>query len=301
MILVNVLGLFQVIPWMLKHHHEGMSYADTIAPLFVFVVGIGFRMSVTRGHAKEGQTATCRRMLRRYFSIIALGLLYGGFDWEVSIWDALLDIGCAGLLCMPFIGGSAVKRILAAAVYLVVYQLLFSLTPYGAWTMAHSINGGPLGPVPYAFVLLAGSFVPGLLALQRPTQVIGRSLVLAALLSLAGWGLRLEWPGLKAEWPFSQYAMTAPYVLHSTGLAFLAFAAFYLLCDVAKLRIPQLSILGQNPLVIYILQAILVVVAGETVPENAPLWLALLSFAAVYATCYAVAWGMNRRGIIVKI
>lgn len=39
MILVNILGMFDVMPWILKHHHEGFSYADHIAPLFLFIVG----------------------------------------------------------------------------------------------------------------------------------------------------------------------------------------------------------------------------------------------------------------------
>lgn len=38
MIFVNFLGQFDSMPSMLKHHHYGMSYADTIAPLFMFAV-----------------------------------------------------------------------------------------------------------------------------------------------------------------------------------------------------------------------------------------------------------------------
>jgi predicted acyltransferase len=301
MVLVNILGMFEVIPWMLKHHHVGMSYADTIAPLFVFVVGIGFRMSVTGGYAREGQTATHRRMIRRYAIIIALGAAYGGFDFETGVWDALMDIGCAGMLCLPVIGRGLRMRLFAACGFLLVYQLAFSLTPYGAWTMSHSINGGPLGPVAYAFVLLLGTTVNDLRALRNPNRLLAISLALAAMLTAAGWGLRMEWAGIKVFWPFSQFAMTAPYVLYSTGLAFLAFAAFHVLCDRAKLEVPHLSLLGQNPLVIYLLQAGLVEVVDAVVPGDVPMGMALLSFGLVYATCYSVAWILNWRGIVVKV
>ena len=54
MIAVNTLGHFDRMPWMVKHHHEGMSYADTIAPLFIFLVGMGFRMSFQRRAVEKG-------------------------------------------------------------------------------------------------------------------------------------------------------------------------------------------------------------------------------------------------------
>lgn len=301
MIFVNILGLFQVMPWMFKHHHYGMSYADTIAPLFVFVVGIGFRMSVTRGFLKEGKHRTYRRMIRRYLIIIGLGILYGRFDFQTDIWDALMDIGCAGMLSLPFIGRSVGVRVFAAVFFLGFYQLIFSCTPYGAWTMGHSINGGPMGPFAYAFVLLFGTLLTDLLHTRNPRRIIISAGTLSIALALLGWLLRLEWPDLKPEWPFSQYAMSMPYVLYSTGLAFLAFLFFYLLCDVFKFKIPQLSILGMNPLVIYIFQAVLYIIVGETVPDDASYSIAILCFIGVYSLCYALAWTLNWRGIIVKI
>jgi len=38
MIFVNFIGRFDLTPWMLKHHKVGMSFNDTIAPIFIFVV-----------------------------------------------------------------------------------------------------------------------------------------------------------------------------------------------------------------------------------------------------------------------
>ena len=113
--------------------------------------------------------------------------------------------------------------------------------------------------------------------------------------------LRAEWPGMKPFWPFSQYAMSAPYPLYATGLCFLAVLLFYLACDVGGLRFPHLTVLGFNPLVVYILQALLVLAAGMTVPKDAPPTIAFLTFVAVYLTCFGVAWRLYRAGKTVKI
>ncbi|HOH29339.1 MAG TPA: heparan-alpha-glucosaminide N-acetyltransferase domain-containing protein, partial [Candidatus Hydrogenedentes bacterium] len=145
MILVNFLGMFDVMPWMFKHHHQGFSYADHIAPLFIFLVGFGYRMSFGKAIAQEGMAIARAHAVRRYFIIIGLGLLYGGFDLRVSIWDALMDIGVSGLLALPFMHLAFQTRITAACVFLAGYQLLFSCTGYGDWVMENSINGGPLG------------------------------------------------------------------------------------------------------------------------------------------------------------
>ena len=54
MILVNYLGNFDAMPEQFRHHRDWFSYADTIAPIFMFVVGMGFRMSFGRRAAKIG-------------------------------------------------------------------------------------------------------------------------------------------------------------------------------------------------------------------------------------------------------
>jgi hypothetical protein len=183
----------------------------------------------------------------------------------------------------------------------VAYQAIYSLTAYGEWAFHHSINGGPLGPASYAFVLLFGTFLVDILALNNAKRILIVSIALCLILSLAGWLLRFEWTGVKVEWFFSQFAMTAPYVLYSTGLAFFAFLFFYIFCDLLNMRAPQISVLGQNPLVIYLLQAVILIFVDKYANEGASLTVALLTFAGVYGTCYAMAWLLHWRGIIVKV
>ena len=301
MILVNVLGHFDVMPWMLKHHHEGFSYADHIAPLFVFIVGMGFRLSFVRRVERDGLHKARRDALRRYLILCGLGLVYGFFDLRVSVWDALLDIGMAGLLALPFMHLGVVARLAAGAVQLALYQALFSYTPYGTWIMEHSINGGPLGPLSWAFVLLAGTVAWDLVATARPQRILTGCIAGTVFFSAAGWMLRSPWPGVKSFWPFSQYGMTAPYPLYATGLCFLTILVFFIACDQYKLRFPQLTVLGYNPLVIYILQAVLVLAASLTIPEYAPWPVALVTLLVVYSCCYGLAFGLFRTGRIITV
>lgn len=301
MILVNVLGHFHAMPWMLKHHATGFSYADLVAPVFVFVVGIGFRMSILRRIEQDGRRAAYRAAVRRYLILAGLGSLYGGLHFRAGVWDALMDIGCSGLLALPFLERSARVRLAAAIFYLTLYQTLYSYTGYGAWVVSRSINGGPLGPLSWVFMLLLGSLAGDLILQGGRRRLLLHALGWAVALSVLGWAFRAEWPGWKAFWPFSPYMMSVPFPLYATGLAFALMAGFYLLCDVAGWRIPHLTLLGRNPLVLYLLQALLVVLVRVIFPSETGVAGALLAFAGVYAACYLTAWLMHRRGIIVKI
>ncbi len=301
MILVNFLGMFDAMSWMFKHHREGFSYADHIAPLFLFIVGIGYRMSFIRYVDANGVCRACRRFARRYAIIAGLGLLYGGFDLRVSVWDALMDIGVSGLLALPFLYASVKVRIVAAWVFLAGYQVIFSRTGYGAWVMDNSINGGPLGPLSWVFILLLGTLAYDAFAVADRKTIIVRFFFAGLILTLTGWLLRAEWPGLKPIWPFSAYAMTAPYPVYASGLCFLTLLLFYLIAEVVRLHIPFLTTLGKNPLVIYLLQAALVLVAGGIVDSSMDMLPALGLFLVLVGICYGVARYLEITGRIVKI
>jgi predicted acyltransferase len=168
--------------------------------------------------------------------------------------------------------------------------------------MERSIDGGPLGPLSWAPILLFGTVAYDLVATGDGRRIVRGCLAWGIALCVAGWLLKVEWPGIKAEWPFSQRGMSAPYPLYSTGLCFLMYLPFYFLCDVKGLRIPHKTALGTNPLVIYIVQYAL----GEmyntfVVPKESGPGLALLGFAAFYLSCYAVAWRLYKDKVIIKL
>jgi predicted acyltransferase len=301
MITVNFLGEFDWTPWMLKHHREGYSYADTIAPLFLFIVGIGFRLSFLRRLQQQGLASARWAAAKRYLILIVIGIVvYGPFDWH-DWWDALVDIGLAGFLALPFIERSASIRVGAAVFYLLLFQALFSFTSYGPYLMEHSYDGGPLGPLSWVFNLLLGTLAYDWLVDGKQRETLIKALIWGTVFSLLGWFFRMDWPGVKMMWPFSQYYMTIPYTLYSTGLAFFAFGFFLYIRDMRGFSIPHLKEFGMNPLALYIFHILLIESHADMLhADSSPLWL-LTVFAGFYLCCYAVAWRLYKDRAFIKI
>jgi predicted acyltransferase len=301
MILVNFLGEFESSPWLLRHNREWYSYADTIAPLFLFIVGMGFRLSYQRRMAKDGLWMARWSSAKRYFILTLIGIVvYDPFDWR-GWWDALVDIGLSGLLALPFIEKGPGVRVGAAIGYLVLFQVLFTWSPYGPYLSEHSFDGGPLGPLSWVFSLLLGTLAYDWLATRDRRRIILNSLIWGLGLCALGWLFKFEWPGIKEHWPFSQRYMTMPYTLYSTGLAFLTFLFFFWTCDVVGLKFPHFSVLGLNPLVIYIFHMLLLGAHGDLVDRQAGFGYALGMFVMFYLVCYAVAWRFYRDKAVIKI
>jgi predicted acyltransferase len=303
MMLVNYCGKFECMPWQFKHHNIGMSYADTIAPLFVFIVGMGVRMSFLRRQEKEGTRAALLYGLRRFLVLAAVGIVFYGphaDSWRWW-WDALVDIALSGILCLPFILCPTWVRVLAAGVYWTAYQVIF-LNGYEGWVMSQSINGGPAGVLSWAPILLFGTLCYDLVAAGDRRKLVLHCLAWGILLLAVGWALKLPWPGIKEHWYFSQRAMSIPYPIVATGLAFLTYLPFHWICDVKGWRIPHFSVLGMNALVMYMIHLALIEMHGSFVfPRESGLLLASLSFLAFYFANYAVAWKLAKDGVVIKI
>lgn len=299
MILVNYLGHFDVIPDTFKHPRYGMTFANAIAPFFLFAVGMGLKMSLERRIKKVGAKVAYLHATKRYAILILIGIVLYGPDPKMDIWDALVDIGFAGLLVLPFILTSARTRIIAAFGLLALYQLLFIYTGYGEWTMSNSIDGGPLGPISWASILVFGTVQMDYLEKYTGRKFIAKSLILGLPLMILGLGLSYLAP--MEIWEFSQRSMTVAYPLFASGLSILTYAFFYQIADVWKMNIPHLKTLGYNPLIIYILQHVLIAFYGGYLPSTALLWEAIVGFIIIYGICYLVARYMNRNKLIVKI
>lgn len=321
MLLVNASGYFNYKFDQISHHREWYSYADSIAPLFLFVVGMGMRLSWLKRADKDGATATRWAMARRFTVLVLIGFtIYGGW-----IWDALTDIGLCGLLAIFLIDKAPSIRIGAAVVYLALYQAMYSWTIYGQWVaraikfdednapllvklipqwdqlFAVSLNGGPLGPLSWVFMLLIGSVAYDMLASRDEKKFITGCLAWGLGLCAAGFLFHVPWGAAKAEWPTTAYLMTVPFPLWSTGLSFLTLLVFYVICDKLHFTIPTFTAMGMNPLFIYILHNLLLnsledfPIAGLTPTVGFGL------FVVFYGAHAGIAEWMKRRGIVVKL
>jgi predicted acyltransferase len=324
MLLVNASGYFNFKTEQISHHKDWYSYADTIAPLFLFVVGMGMRLSWLNRAEKVGHSEARWAMAKRFTVLVLIGFtIYGGW-----LWDALTDIGLAGLLALFLIDRKPAIRIGAAFAYLGIYQAMYSWTIYGEWVrrtisftgddaapvplliraipqwdqlFAVSLNGGPLGPLSWVMMLLFGSLAYDLLAARDEKKFIIGCLAWGIGLCIAGHIIHIPWGEAKPEWPNSAYHMTAPFPLWSTGLCFLTLLAFYLICDKIGFEIPTFTALGMNPLFIYILQSLLLSSMGAFPIEGLTPTMGIVYFALFYAAIAGLAWWMKQRNIFVKI
>jgi len=284
MILVNAKGMFGVDVEQLSHHREYFTFADTIAPLFVFVVGISMRLSWLRRSQIDGVGATRKAMLKRFFTLVLISFAI----YTTWLWDALMDIGLAGILAIMFIDKAPKIRVVVAAGMALLYQALVSFTIYGPWIMRQveltgenmpylytwipyqwalfdvKINGGPFGPLSWCFILLLGSVAYDVMQSKETKKIIGQCLAWGIGLCVAGWLVRMPWGDTKDLWPISAYYMTLPFPLWSTGLCFLSLLGFYVLCDLLNVTIPTFTSVGMNPLFIYIVQILVGETAGAT-------------------------------------
>lgn len=299
MIVVNYLGHFESMPDTFRHPRYGMTFANAIAPYFVFAVGMGLRMSLDRRIEKVGKKAAYLHAIKRYGILILIGIVLYGPDPVMDMWDALVDIGFAGLITLPFIMKGKTTRIGFAFALLVLYQLLFVYSGYGTWTMHNSIDGGPLGPISWASILVFGTIQMDYLKEYSTGEFVKKSMILGVPLMIFGTGLSFIQP--KEIWEFSQRSMTIAYPIMTSGLSIMTFALFYLVADNWKWKIPHLALLGMNPLVIYILQQVLIAFYGDLLTKTAPWWQALLGFGVIYGICYLIARYLHRSGYIIKL
>lgn len=324
MLVVNASGYFNFKMEQIGHHRDWFSYADTIAPLFLFVVGMGMRLSWLRRSEIDGYSDTRWAMAKRFTVLVLIGFtIYGGW-----IWDALTDIGLCGLLALFLIDKKPAIRIGAAFAYLGIYQALYSWTIYGDWVnrtvsftgdnavpvpaliraipqwdqlFEVSLNGGPLGPLSWVMMLLFGSIAYDFLAARDEKKFITSCLAWGIGLCAAGCLFQIPWGEAKALWPTTAYLMTAPFPLWSTGLCFLTLLVFYVICDKIGFEIPTFTALGMNPLFIYILQSLVLNSLENFEIEGLTRTMGILLFIAFYAAFAGLAWWMKQRKIFVKI
>jgi predicted acyltransferase len=330
MLLVNASGFFAVEFKQLHHGRTGFTYADTIAPLFMFVVGMGMRLSWLRRSDRLGPWETRKGMIKRYGLLVLIGFaIYAGW-----LWDALMDIGLAGLLAVFLIDKKTRTRAIAAFGLVIAYQALQSFTSYGIWShhgkfsledaeyvpflvrliplrdelFDCTLNGGPLGPMSWCMMLLFGTVAYDMLAAKNDKKFILGCLAWGVGLCAAGFALKLEWPGVKEAWPFSARWMTAPFPLWASGLCFLQLVVFYVLCDKFRLRIPTFASVGMNPLFIYIIHSLFLDAADEFgpvsfgfAPESLQAAMGVVGLLGFYGVFAAVAYSMFRKNIFVKL
>lgn len=203
--------LYEIFGRQLHHHGEFMTYADTIAPIFMFVVGIGMRLSWLNRVNKVEPSIARKSMAKRYFTLVLIAFaIYTGW-----LWDALMNIGLAGLMAVLIVDKKWSVRIAYALGLVLAFQLIFMYTSYGEWLLrmgkygrelewplftaliplrgdllSVQINGGLIGHWSWAFMLICGTIAYDIMATQDRQKILTGLIGFGVVLSIAGFGVR---------------------------------------------------------------------------------------------------------------
>jgi predicted acyltransferase len=300
MIFVNFVAPYAVIPGWTKHAvGDGFTYVDAIAPTFIFIMGISAAISFTRRRESRGVRRTVLHALGRYgilflFGSIGMAVMYIAFG---SIeWNIFQTLAIAGLFAFPFLFiRSPWLRIVASVLAMGLYQLALSLFMKGAVFSAVS-------PVPFlpsfvqsmalATICILGSGLGEWIGRGRTFAAAG---ITCALSFALGAGL---WPLV----PPNRALGSITYLCIGLGTAAACLLLFHAVERLFRLRrIPLLSTLGRNSLVIFMIASVLGKVLNAFLPEDTGALRVLGAVVLLEAFCLSVAEILDRKGIYVKL
>lgn len=182
MFLVNFLGGYKAwVPAVLLHHHNYLSYADTIMPHFLFAVGFSFRLTFGRRVLSQGAGQAYFYAVRRILGLFLVAFTIYTFGRVAGSWDELREIGFIEVLKQPMkrdwmatIGHIAVTSlwllpvIRAGALVRILYMVVSAGAHVGLshwfnyhWTNTppNGIDGGPLGFLTWGVCAMVGTLV----------------------------------------------------------------------------------------------------------------------------------------------
>jgi predicted acyltransferase len=260
----------------------GFTFWDLIAPLFLFVVGLGMSFSISRRLEQgEDRRSLYWHIVKRTIVLICLGLIFNGilhfefseFRYTGVLQRIALSYFFAALIIMKFrIRGQAIW----AAALLLGYWAMMALIPVpgfgaGVFTMEGNLAGyldrlflpgqfccyvfgdneGYLSTIPsIATVMLGvlcGHLVRSSFTNARKLQILVGGGIVSILMGIA-WGMKF--PIITRLW-------TSSFTLYANGWCMLLFALFYWIIDVRghrKWAFP-FTVIGLNALTIYLVQS----------------------------------------------
>ncbi|MCL2544423.1 MAG: heparan-alpha-glucosaminide N-acetyltransferase domain-containing protein [Clostridia bacterium] len=251
----------------------GLSFADTVAPLFLFAIAVSYRQQFTRLFAALKMKAFSHYACR-YLALIGLGTIFsagGELVSEHTSWGVLQAIGVAGLLTLSVITFPTGIRAAAGLGLLVAYQI--ALDRFFLQDVLSSSHGGFIGAFSWgAMLILSTVMVDFLQKGIKPFLLSGGALTIIAIISLF-------------IVPISKNRVSLSYVLVSVAICCL----WYYLMIVFTKRVPKdygyVSCWGMNPLLFYVLHLILLGISRIPLAlfkvEPTPLWAAALSSIAM--------------------
>lgn len=239
MIVVNSLSPYNVPKWLKHSPWNGYQFPDLVAPLFLFAMGLAYRISLNRRLSRFGIKKTLFHFIRRYvilflFGLVGILLVKKSFDWGI-----LQMLGAVGLFVLPIMFLPPLWSIIVSLILLVFYQI--SIDVFNLCKLVLKFDmGGPFSTLSWAFIpVFAASFV-GIEIFSQKERIDLKKILLASI--------TLTLIGLVESYfvPLNKHLVSSSYILFSTGLAALLFLIFYIFTEVHKFYIDFLDTLGKS-------------------------------------------------------
>lgn len=317
------------VPW------EGLTFEDTIFPLFLFIAGVSFPFSLAKRLAQGATRASIVwHTLRRGLTLMFLGLVVNGFlafDFaHLRIFGVLQIIGFAWMVAaLLYVWLGTRARLAIAAALLVGTGLFFRFVvapdfpdaaPFspegnlGCWLDRTFVGvrhiyrplfdpEGTAGLLPSIVMPMLGMFAGDLLRSrlsgERKTAFL---FVAAALLVGLGLLMSIEVPVVKSLWSSS-------FVLVAGGYSAAMLALFYFAIDVKGWCgwTPFFRVIGLNSITIYLAQRIFYFrgvadfLFGGAVSLLPSAWQPVGTSVAYIATCWLFLYFLFLKNVFLKV
>ena len=295
MILVNFLAFYTNVPGFLKHAKGiGYNFADVVAPLFMFILGLMYRKSIVKRTSTEGKIKAWLHFIKRYGLILFIGFI-GNFFARGSLvfeWGVLQTIGMSGIIVLPLIGLPLRFRVLSGLVILVVYQFVIAPNYYN--NIVNIDHGGVIGAISWSTIILFSSYFGDSMDMERKNKTITSFVVYGVITFIIGLLL-------SNIVPISKQAVSLSYIILSIGLSALFLVLFIIINDFLSISIPTLKTIGQNALLIYLLHYALIKIGHLTIPKSSTFNAVILVTVLIYLIIFSFGWLLAKRGIYFRV
>jgi predicted acyltransferase len=304
MVPVNVAAAFTSIPSWFRHAPaEGLTIADLVVPVFLFSLGLSASFSFKARRARAGFGRTFLHMLVRYSVLFAFGTIGiilmdpgHGTPWHTGAgWEVLQMLGATGLFSFFFLLLPPWPRLGAAALLLAGVE---ALRPAGLGTLMRAWYttglAGPWGTFSLSFFAISASALGELVKEAKSGTRLLASGLMAGAMAVSG-GIALLF------FPPSKHLLSLSYILLGGAVSSALLAAIVVWRERLGWPLPLVGSLGRNPLLLYMVHAVLGVALHALAPDNVAAWEAWTMSLAVLAACTAAAVVLDRRKIYIKL
>lgn len=295
MIAGNYLAGVAVVPAFLKHAPDiGFTVADTVAPCFVFAMGLNYGPSFAR-RARDGLPTAYRHFVLRYLALVGIGAIISAGGTSLAStptdWGVLQALGVAGLIGLTAIRLPTWVRFIVGFLILCAYQFLLGVSTLDA--VLHSAHGGFIGALSWGALLVLSTAVADVWRRGvRAYAVCCAALAVAAIVALV-------------IVPVSKNRVSLSYILLTLAISAIVFLLVDLSSRIVANRPGYFCWWGENSLALYLIH--LVVLAFVVLPPvawwyaEAPIWLAAAQLATILLLMSLIAWWMHRRTLRLRL